>query len=437
MRIGFVELVLLLFIASITVGPNVALFADRWLRRAQRTSAAAARRKAQLEAQAAIEREALMTRFRVASNIFALLMLAALAYGLLLRPIDTPPKAYTAPDVRQDTGAAQTALSADSKDSWKLGGYLGVDCVRTQDGLVYAAAYNGAAMKKRQSDLVRTDGGHYAAILSVEGELTSFAFDADGDLWLTVVTPSGGALCRARHDSWGTSVEQVVTQIDGAPLGVLSAVETGPDGEVYFAVSTEAAAKNGLESALRTELIAHTGMGCVYVYDPSARTVEQVLGGVAGAAGLALSEDGRTLYVSDLGNRCIWSVDADARELTAGGKNCVSFVSGLPGYPGTLALDEDGILYISYRWTRSGWLEKHADSTLLRGIALRAGENIQKKLFKLPADAPCAEAVDTADGSWKQTFSGRELDGCTAVCPAGSKVYFGAAGSASLLSARV
>ena len=181
MRIGFVELVLLLFIASITVGPNVALFVDRWLRRAQRTSAAAARRKAQLEAQAAIEREALMTRFRVASNIFALLMLAALAYGLLLRPIDTPPKAYTAPDVRQDTGAAQTALSADSKDGWKLGGYLGVDCVRTQDGLVYAAAYNGAAMKKRQSDLVRTDGGHYAAILSVEGELTSFAFDADGD----------------------------------------------------------------------------------------------------------------------------------------------------------------------------------------------------------------------------------------------------------------
>ena len=34
MRIGFVELVLLLFIASITVGPNAALFVDRWLRRA-------------------------------------------------------------------------------------------------------------------------------------------------------------------------------------------------------------------------------------------------------------------------------------------------------------------------------------------------------------------------------------------------------------------
>ena len=223
MRIGFVELVLLLFIASLTVGPNVALFVDRWLRRAQRTSAAAARRKAQLEAQAAIEREALLTRFRVASNVFALLLLAALAYGLLLRPIETPPKAYTVPDVRQDTGAARTELSADSKDGWKLGDYLGVDCVRTQDGLVYAAAYDGASMKKRKSDLVRTDGGHDAAILSVEGELTGFAFDGNGDLWLTVVTPTGGTLCRARHDSWGTSVEPVVTQLDGAPLGALSA----------------------------------------------------------------------------------------------------------------------------------------------------------------------------------------------------------------------
>ncbi len=216
------------------MGPNVALFVDRWLRRAQRTSAAAARRKAQLEAQAAIEREALLTRFRVASNVFALLLLAALAYGLLLRPIETPPKAYTVPDVRQDTGAARTELSADSKDGWKLGDYLGVDCVRTQDGLVYAAAYDGASMKKRKSDLVRTDGGHDAAILSVEVELTGFAFDGNGDLWLTVVTPTGGTLCRARHDSWGTSVEPVVTQLDGAPLGALSAVEAGPDGKSLF-----------------------------------------------------------------------------------------------------------------------------------------------------------------------------------------------------------
>ena len=42
-----------------------------------------------------------------------------------------------------------------------------------------------------------------------------------------------------------------------------------------------------------------------------------------------------------------------------------------------------GTLYISYRWARSSWLEKNADSTLLRGIALRAGQNLQEKLHTL------------------------------------------------------
>ena len=212
---------------------------------------------------------------RVIVTAAAALAAVALVYALVFRPIDTPPQSYAAPEVRRSTGAVQTALSADSRDVLALGDYQGVDCIREQDGFVYAAAYNGATLKKRKSDLVRTDGGHAAAILSVEGELTGFAFDAAGDLWLTVLTPAGGTLCRARHDSWGASVEQVVTQIDGAPLGAVSAVEVGADGKVYFAVVGQESAEQGLESALRTELLAHTGTGAVYVYDPAARTVEQ------------------------------------------------------------------------------------------------------------------------------------------------------------------
>ncbi len=92
------------------------------------------------------------------------------------------------------------------------------------------------------------------------------------------MTPTGGTLCRARHDSWGASVEPVVTQLDGAPLGALSAVEAGPDGKVYFAAAAETSVKNGLEGALRTELLAHTGTGWVYVYDPADRSVQRVLG---------------------------------------------------------------------------------------------------------------------------------------------------------------
>ena len=435
MRIGLIEFLLILAIASLTVGPRVALFVDRWMRRANRANAMAARRRAEYAAQMAIERDAMLKRFRTASTVFGVGILLVLVYALGFRPIDTPPQTYKAPDLRQETDAMQTAVSTDRKTRLELGEYQGVDCIRAKDGLLYAAAWNGAALKKRTSDLVRTDGGHSAAILSVEGELTGFAFDAAGDVWLTQLTTAGGPLCRAKHDSWGAAVEQVVTQIDGAPLGAVSAVEAGPDGKVYFAVAGGEAVDNGLEAALRTELLAHTGTGWVYVYDPADRSVQRVVGGVAGASGLALSPDGRTVYVSDLGNRCVWSMDADARELTAGGKNCQSAFSGLPGYPGALAMEADGTLYISYRWARSSWLEKNADSTLLRGIALRAGQNTQERLFRGTADAPCAEAVSLATGAWEQTFTGLAQDSCAAVCPVESKVYFGAAGADSLLAA--
>ena len=437
MRIGFVELLLILLIASLTIGPSAALWVDRWLRRANRASAAAARRRAVQEAQRAAEREEVLQRFQKLSIVFTLAAVAALVWALVLRPIEAPPKTYTAPDHRQVSGAAQAELSTDRREIWDLDGYQGVDCIRTRDGLVYAAAWNGSSLKKRTSDLVRTDGGNAAVILSVEGELTGFAFDAAGDLWLTVLTPAGGTLCRARHDSWGASVEQVVTQIDGAPLGALSAVEVGADGKVYFAVVGQESAEQGLESALRTELLAHTGTGAVYVYDPAARTVEQVVGGIAGASGLALDERTQTLYISDLGSRCIWSAAASARGLTAGGKGCQSSFSGLPGYPGALAADEDGTLYVSYRWARSSWLEKNADSTLLRGVALRAGQNLQEKLFGLPTQSPCAEAVSTADGSWTRALFARKAGGVTAVCPVESKVYFGTADAQRLPSANV
>lgn len=437
MRIGLVEFLMILAIASLTVGPQVALFVDRWMRRANRANARAARRRAEYAAQMAAERDALLKRFRTASTVFGVGILLALVYALVFRPIDTPPQAYTAPEVRQSTGAVQTALSADSRDVLALGDYQGVDCIREQDGFVYAAAYNGATLKKRKSDLVRTDGGSFSAILSVDGELTGFAFDADGDLWLTVLTPGGGALCRARHDSWGAAVEQVVTQIDGAPLGAVSAVEAGPDGKVYFAVAGGEAVDNGLEAALRTELLAHTGTGAVYVYDPAARTVEQVVGGIAGASGLALDERAQTLYISDLGSRCIWSAAASARGLTAGGKGCQSSFSGLPGYPGALALDEDSTLYISYRWASSSWLERHAGSTFLRGVALRLSESMQENLFSLPADGIRAEAVSTASGSWLWSFSGKPQGSSSALCPVENRVYFGIAGEKALYSARV
>ena len=102
----------------------------------------------------------------------------------------------------------------------------------------------------------------------------------------------------------------------------------------------------------------------------------------------------------------------------------------------SIGLESGEIPYTAY-FANISWLEKNADSTLLRGIALRAGRNLQEKLFSLPADAPCAEAVDTADGSWKRTVSSKGAGGVTALCPVESRLYLGLAGSEKVRSANL
>ena len=74
MRIGLIEFLLILAIASLTVGPRVALFVDRWMRRANRANAMAARRRAEYAAQMAAERDALFnfTEYPAGASLDAL-----------------------------------------------------------------------------------------------------------------------------------------------------------------------------------------------------------------------------------------------------------------------------------------------------------------------------------------------------------------------------
>lgn len=434
MRIGLTEFILILLIASLTIGPTVAVWVNQWMRRAQKSQAAAERRRKVAAAQRAAEREDLLHRFRKLALVIAAGFALVLAYTLLLRPIDAAPQAYTAPQAPEEIVATHVAKKADALD---LGIYQNISCVRAQGDWLYFAAQTESGGQTLGA-LVRAhaDGSGLAEVLTVEGEITGFAFDADETLWLTVADADGGALCRAGYDGWGAALERVVTQIDGQALGCPAAVEAGPDGKIYFADACAAHAKNGAEAALRTELMAHTGTGHIYVYDPAARTVECVLSGLAGASGLALAPDGQTLYVSDLGNRCVWAVSPAGRELTAGGRGCAAFADALPGYPGTLAFDEDGSLLIAYRWAYSAWLEDHADGTLLRGAALRTSMGFQEKLFRLPSDATAAEAR-AADGTVRAAFGGKRLGSIAAVCPVGNRVYVAVAGQGALRWVRV
>ena len=388
MRIGLVELLLILLIASLTIGPSAALWVDRWMRRAQKTSAAAARRRAAQEAQRAAEREEVLQRFQKLSIVFVLCAAVALIWGLVLRPIEAAPTPYTAPDVRQETGAQNAAEGG----VLELAPYTEISALRENNGWLYAAAKfgkNGCLLRMQPDGTGRTE------VLTTAGEITDFAFAPDGTIWMTTLESEGGRLYRVNSDQWGVTVELTVSQIDGRALSCPTAVAVASDGVVYFTDLAAARARHGVESALRTELTAHTGTGSVYVYDTA------------------------------------------ARDRTAGGKGCSTHLYGLPGYPGALSLDADGTLYISYRWARSGWLEDHAGRTLLRGMALRLSQTMQEGLFSLSASDIRAEAVAPASGSWQRTIPGGSSGSTTALCPVGSRVYLAISGETKLHWVRV
>lgn len=114
MRIGLVELLLILLIAALSIGPSAALWVERWMRRAQRSTAAAARRRAAQEAQRAAEREEVLQRFQKLSIVFVFCAAAALVWGLVLRPIDVTVTPYTAPEVQPMPDAGPPPKAATS-----------------------------------------------------------------------------------------------------------------------------------------------------------------------------------------------------------------------------------------------------------------------------------------------------------------------------------
>ena len=420
MRLGLTELLLIVIIALLALGPGVSRWLNRWSRQAKASRAAEARRRAAWEAERKARRDFILHRFQIVAAVFAAATAAALVYTLGLRPIEAAPQSYTVPAAASQT-AAQTI---EGTAALPLEGYQPPDCIVVRDGWIYMAARpaggSGSALLR-----MREDGSAQMTVLAEEGVITSFAFDPSGDIWYTLLTGTGGALCRLSHDDWGASAQQVVTQIDGRPLAYPAAVAAGPDGRIYFTEAADFTPRAGsLEDALRAELMGHTATGWVYVYDPADRSVQRVLGGLAGASGLAVSPDGGTLYAADLGSRCIWAVDTGARELTAGGRGCALFAGQLPGYPGALAAGPDGTVYVGYRWARADWLESRAAEPGLRGIAARLPRSVQRRLFH--AASPLAQSY-APDGVLEEDYVSDGAEGW-ALAPSGNRLYLPGAG---------
>ncbi len=91
------------------------------------------------------------------------------------------------------------------------------------------------------------------------------------------------------------------------------------------------------------------------------------------ANGVAMSQDERSLFISETSEYRIWQVDLQANQLSARapGKQARVLLSNLPGYPDNLMRGKEGRIWVGLTKPRSALVDKMASAPWLRKVTLR------------------------------------------------------------------
>lgn len=96
------------------------------------------------------------------------------------------------------------------------------------------------------------------------------------------------------------------------------------------------------------DILEQSASGRVLAHDPATGSTRIVAHGFSFANGIALSADGRTLFVTETGRYRIWKIDGGARDLDvqSGSPQARKLIDNLPGYPDNLMRGRDGRIWV-------------------------------------------------------------------------------------------
>ena len=308
-------------------------------------------------------------------RIAGVLLLALVAY-LLFWPVPIEPVAWQAPAVPGYTGphAANDRLSAVQVIS--VGAEVGPEHIEVgPDGKVYTGVLSGAVLR------MNPDGSGLETVVNTGGRPLGLDFTADGRL---VVADALKGLLAVGADG---SVEVLADEVDGDPIRYADAVVIAADGLMYFTDASRrlAATDWGTFDAAVLDIMEHSCTGRVLVHDPGRRSTALVIGGLCFPNGVALSGDGRHLFIAETGEYRIWKVLAsarglDARNLATGDPSARVIADNLPGFPDNLTRSAEGRLWTGLTKPRSAAIDGMANKPWLRALTLR----LPKSMWPVP-----------------------------------------------------
>src|SRR6185369_3674211 len=301
---------------------------------------------------------------KVAGAVGLALSLAA-AY-LCLWPVPADPVSWPAPQALGFVGpyAPNTRLSGLHKID--IGGEVGPEHIAIgPDGKLYAAMTSGNLLR------MDPDGANREVFANTGGRVLGFAFDAEGRM---VAADALKGLLLIDSNARVTTLADHVSPND--PIRYADAVVVAPDGTSYF---TDASTRfspahwGGTYQASVLDIMEQSATGRVLAYAPATKSVRIVAHGFSFANGIALSADGKSLFVNETGRYRIWKLDSSGTnvDIRSGSTQAKVLLDNLPGYPDNLMRGRDGRIWVGLFKPRNPAADSLAQKPFLRKVMLR------------------------------------------------------------------
>lgn len=293
-------------------------------------------------------------------------VLAGLAAYLLLWPVPVEPVAWHAPVAPGYVGphAANTRLA--NLRAIAIGKEVGPEHLAFgPDGKLYAAMASGSIVR------MDADGSGQETFANTGGRVLGFDFDAQGRL---VAADAVKGLLAIGRDGRVTVLAAQVGP--GDPIRYADGVVVAADGVIYLTdASTRFAPAQwgGTFEASVLDILEQSSTGRVLAHDPRTASTRVVARGLSFANGIALSADGRNLFVNETGKYRVWKIAAAATDLDVHqpSPQAQVLLDNLPGYPDNLMRGLDGKIWLGLAKPRNPVIDNMADKPLLRKVTLR------------------------------------------------------------------
>lgn len=302
---------------------------------------------------------------RKLASLIAAILLIGVAY-LLLAPVPIEPVVWQATQFTGYAGPHQVNQRLAALQLIPLQGEVGPEHIAPgPDGMLYAAVESGRILR------MQLDGSQLQEFANTGGRPLGFDFDARGNM--LVADAMRGLL---RIDA-GRKVSVLLDKLaPDDPLLYADSVVVAKSGKVYLTDASRRFAPRqwgGTFHASVLDILEHASSGRVIEFDPQTRQTRIVMKDLGFANGIAMSQDERSLFVSETSEYRIWQVDLQANQLStrAPGSQARVVLSNLPGYPDNLMRGNKGRIWVGLTKPRSALVDKMAAAPWLRKMTLR------------------------------------------------------------------